>query len=79
VTDPDDLLVETGKLVREITVNAPLAVAMTWEALHRGGNMTLEESAQLGADYFGLVASTDDFREGTTAFIDKRPPEYHGR
>jgi enoyl-CoA hydratase len=79
VVDADALLPEAEKLVREITVNAPLAVALTWEALHRGGNLTLEESAQLGADLFGLVASTEDFREGTTAFVEKRPPTYRGR
>jgi enoyl-CoA hydratase len=34
---------------------------MTWEAIHRGMNLTLEESTLLGADYFGLVAATEDF------------------
>ncbi len=41
--------------------------------------MTLEESAMLGADYFGLVASTEDFREGTGAFLEKTTPKFLGK
>ena len=52
---------------------------MTWEAIHRGLNLTLEESALLGADYFGLVASTEDFREGTRSFLEKTDPSIGGK
>jgi len=65
--------------VATILANSPVAVRMTWEAIHRGLNLTLEESALLGADYFGLVASTEDFREGTRAFIGKTKPSYRGK
>jgi enoyl-CoA hydratase len=74
VVSPDNLLAETEALVREILAQSPIAVKLTWEAIHRGLNMTLEESALLGADYFGLVASTEDFRVGTKAFIEKKSP-----
>lgn len=57
---------------------SPPAVRMTWEAIHRGLNLTLEESALLGADYFGLVAATSDFREGTRAFLEKTSPFFTG-
>lgn len=40
--------------------------------------MTLEESASLGADFFGLVAATEDFRIGTKAFVEKAKPHYVG-
>ena len=40
--------------------------------------MTLEESTALGADYFGLVASSEDFRLGTKAFLEKKKPVYTG-
>jgi enoyl-CoA hydratase/carnithine racemase len=56
----------------EIAARSPMAVRLTWEALHRGMNLTLEESAQLGADYFGLVAASNDFRVGTAAFIERK-------
>jgi enoyl-CoA hydratase/carnithine racemase len=53
-------------------------VRMTWEAIHRGMNLTLEESTLLGADYFGLVASTEDFRAGTRSFLEKTSPSFRG-
>ncbi len=78
VTDVGKLMAETEAIVRDILAQSPIAVRLTWEALHRGLNMTLEESAQLGADYFGLVASTNDFRIGTEAFIEKKKVTYSG-
>lgn len=79
VVDGERLLQEAENLVVTILANSPVAVRMTWEAIHRGLNLTLEESALLGADYFGLVASTEDFREGTRAFIEKTKPLYRGK
>lgn len=79
VVDPEDLRREAETLVRDIMVNAPIAVRMTAEAIHRGLNLTLEDSAALGADYFGLVASTEDFRAGTKAFLQKRVVSFTGK
>ena len=79
VVDPGNLISEVENLVLEIISQAPVAVRMTWEAIHRGLNLTLEESTLLGADYFGLVASTEDFREGTRSFLEKKSPSYKGR
>ena len=76
VVEADELFIETEALVQEILTQAPIAVDFSWQALHRGLNMTLEESTQLGADYFGLVATTDDFREGTSSFVQKKKPSY---
>jgi enoyl-CoA hydratase len=78
VVDDDRLMAETQAIVDDILAKSPSAVKLTWEALHRGLNMTLEESAALGADFFGLVASTEDFRIGTRAFVDKTKPRYVG-
>jgi enoyl-CoA hydratase len=78
VVEPEDLLARTEGLVREIVSQSPLAVRMTWEAIQRGLNLTLEESALLGADYFGLVAASSDFREGTRAFLEKTSPSFTG-
>ncbi len=79
VVKPEDLLSETESLVREILSQSTIAVRMTWEAIHRGLNLTLEESTLLGADYFGLVASTEDFRAGTKAFLEKTSPSFRGK
>jgi enoyl-CoA hydratase len=78
VVDDDRLMAETEAIVADILSKSPSAVKLTWEALHRGLNMTMEESASLGADFFGLVASTDDFRIGTKAFVEKTKPAYVG-
>ncbi len=79
VVKPEDLLSETDSLVRDILSQSAIAVRMTWEAIHRGLNLTLEESTLLGADYFGLVASTEDFRAGTKAFLEKTSPSFRGK
>jgi len=79
VVEPEKLLQETENLVLEILSQAPISVRMTWEAIHRGLDLTLEESTLLGADYFGLVASTEDFREGTRSFLEKTNPSFRGR
>lgn len=46
---------------------------------HRGLDMPLDAAAQLGADTFGLVAASDDFPEGTRAFLEKRSRIWCGR
>ena len=79
VADADRLLEEAQSFVADILAQSPVAVRLTWEAMHRGLNLSLEESAQLGADYFGLVAASDDFRIGTSAFLDKQRPQWSGR
>lgn len=78
VTATESLYQESKSLVKEIIAQAPISVSITWQAIHRGLNMTLEESAQLGADYFGLIATTKDFRNGTKAFIEKSQPSFSG-
>ncbi|HEX7044255.1 MAG TPA: enoyl-CoA hydratase-related protein [Burkholderiales bacterium] len=78
IAPAERLVAETESLVREILMQAPLAVKLSWEALHRGLDVGIEQSAMLGADYFGLVAASDDFRAGTAAFIEKRRAVYTG-
>jgi enoyl-CoA hydratase len=79
VVTPGNLHSETENLVSEILSKSPSAVRLTWEAMHRGLNLTLEESALLGADYFGLAAATEDFRTGTRSFLEKTTPSFSGR
>ena len=76
VASPDAVMDAARAILYEILDHSPDAVRLTWEALHRGLNMTLEESAALGADYFGLVAATENFRIGTEAFVKKVAPDY---
>ncbi len=73
-------LQEEGEiLMGEILSNSPVAVHFTWEAMHRGLDLSIEDSTRLGADYFGLIAATDDFRAGTGAFINREKPVFKGK
>jgi enoyl-CoA hydratase len=49
------------------------------DAINRGAEMPFGEACQYEATLFGLVTSTDDMREGTSAFLAKRKPEFKGR
>jgi len=63
-----------GKVLR----NGPLAVRLTMEAVDKGLDGGMEEGLQLEAVLFGICAASQDGREGTRAFIEKRPPEFTG-
>jgi enoyl-CoA hydratase len=78
VVPADQLMAEAEKLMRTILANGPVAVALTIEAVHQGLEMTLAEGLQLEANAFGLVASTQDMKEGLTAFLEKRPARFAG-
>ena len=69
-----ELLAESEKMLRGILAMAPLAVRLCLEAVDQGIEMTLDEGLLLEANHFGLLAATHDMKEGTTAFLEKRPP-----
>jgi enoyl-CoA hydratase len=58
--------------------NGPLALAMATESLLRGTETSLEEGLRIECDLFGVISSTKDMREGLTAFLEKRKPQYRG-
>jgi enoyl-CoA hydratase len=66
-------------LMKTILANGPLAVALCIEAIDRGLEMSLEDALIFEANLFGLLASTDDMREGTRAFKEKRAPAFKGK
>ncbi|HEX5004050.1 MAG TPA: enoyl-CoA hydratase-related protein [Gemmatimonadales bacterium] len=79
VVPADKLMAESEALLAGILANGPLAVRLCIEAVDAGLEMSLDEALLLEANHFGLIASTDDMREGTKAFLEKRPAEFHGR
>ena len=79
VVPPDQLLPEAEKLMRAILANGPVALQLTMQAVDRGLDMTLDEGLKLEADAFGLVAATEDMKEGLTAFLEKRAARFQGK
>jgi enoyl-CoA hydratase len=78
VVPPADLLATAAAMLRAILANGPLAVAYCVETVNRGCDLTLDEALTLEATAFGLLAATGDKREGTQAFLEKRPPRFTG-
>src|SRR5205809_1389485 len=79
VVPADQLLAEADKLLRGILSMGPLAVRLSMEAVDEGLEMTLEEGLLLEANHFGLLAATQDMKEGLTAFLEKRSAKFAGR
>lgn len=73
-----DLLTQAEGLARKILTNGPLALKLTLEAAIHGSQMTLTEGLNLEANLFGLICTTKDMKEGTAAFLEKRPPKFEG-
>ncbi|HJU66330.1 MAG TPA: enoyl-CoA hydratase-related protein, partial [Gemmatimonadaceae bacterium] len=65
--------------LRQMLAQGPLAVALCIEAVNRGLDLNLEEGLVLEANHFGLLASTDDMREGMRAFLEKRQAQFSGK
>lgn len=74
-----DLLKEAKALAAALAQKAPVAVRYIIEAVHHGLDMPLPAAQALETSLFGLVASTDDMKEGTRAFLEKRQASWKGR
>ena len=74
-----DLLQEARALAAQLAKNAPIAMQYIINAVNTGVEIPFAEACQYEATLFGLVASTDDMKEGTSAFLAKRKPEFKGK
>jgi len=79
VVSPADLIPRAEAILKRIFANAPLGVKYSLEAVNRGLETTQAEGLALEASYFGLCAGTDDKKEGTSAFLEKRAARFQGR
>ncbi|MGH9864472.1 MAG: enoyl-CoA hydratase-related protein [Candidatus Acidiferrales bacterium] len=79
VVEQAELIPTAESIARKIAANAPLAVKFAMEAVEHGMEMTQEEGLFLEATLFGLCCATEDMREGTRAFIEKRPAQFKGK
>jgi enoyl-CoA hydratase/carnithine racemase len=74
-----NLISRAEEILKQIAANAPVAVRLSLEAVNKGMDTSQSEGFALEASYFGLCAATDDKKEGTSAFLEKRAPQFHGR
>jgi enoyl-CoA hydratase/carnithine racemase len=74
-----ELIARAETVLNKIAANAPIAIKFALEAANKGLETSQGEGLLLEASYFGLCAATEDKREGTTAFLEKRTPQFQGR
>jgi enoyl-CoA hydratase/carnithine racemase len=79
IVPASDLVVRAEAILKKIAANAPIAVKFALEATNKGMDTSQSEGLLLEASYFGLCAATEDKREGTSAFLEKRAPQFYGR
>ena len=78
IYEPAELLPAAEAMAKKIIEKAPLAVKYCMEAIERGVEMPQEEGLFLEATLFGLCCATEDMREGTKAFLEKRAAQFRG-
>lgn len=74
-----ELLAQAETMAKKMIANGPLALKLTIEAAQRGSQMTLAEGLNLEATLFGLICTTEDMKEGTRAFLEKRPAQFKAK
>ena len=79
VTSAAELVPRAEAIAAKIVANAPLAVRYAMEAVNKGLEMTLAEGLFLEATLFGVCCATEDKKEGTAAFLEKRPAVFKGK
>jgi len=79
VVEPDQLLVAAGELATRIASLAPLAIRACLKAVNEGLKLPFEEGLELERELFASLLETEDAKEGTRAFLDKRAPVFRGQ
>ncbi|HVZ47592.1 MAG TPA: enoyl-CoA hydratase-related protein [Gemmatimonadaceae bacterium] len=78
VTEPDMLLDAARALAQSCAANGPVALARALEAVGTGLDLPLTDALRVEARLFGSLGDTADMREGTRAFLEKRPASFRG-
>jgi enoyl-CoA hydratase len=73
------LIARAEEIAKKIIGMAPLAIQYTIEAVNHGYDLTLAEGLFIEAALFGVCCATEDKKEGTTAFLEKRAAVFHGK
>jgi len=74
-----ELMTRSEAILKEIFSNAPLAVKFSLEAVNQGLETSQSEGLLLESSLFAICAASEDKKEGTSAFLEKRAPRFHGR
>jgi enoyl-CoA hydratase/carnithine racemase len=74
-----NLIARAEAILTQIKANAPVGVRFSIEAVNKGLDTSLEEGLRIEASLFAVCASTEDKKEGTSAFLGKRAPQFQGR
>ena len=74
-----DLIPRAEAILKRINANAPLAIKFALEAVNKGAETTQAEGMVIESSFFAICAATDDKKEGTAAFLEKRAPKFQGR
>jgi enoyl-CoA hydratase/carnithine racemase len=74
-----EVITRAEAILKQIFANAPLAVKYSLEAVNKGLETSQAEGQALEASFFGLCAGTEDKKEGTQAFLQRRAPQFQGR
>ena len=78
VVPAGELIKAATDMLGQMLANAPLALASCIEMANRGYDLSMGDALHMEATTFGLLAATADMREGTKAFLEKRPPAFKG-
>jgi enoyl-CoA hydratase/carnithine racemase len=79
VVPPDELIPACEEILAQVYKVGPIAVRYALDALNHGLDMSLTEGSAYEANLFGLAFSTEDKKEGVSAFLEKRKPEFRGK
>ncbi|MGA8308439.1 MAG: enoyl-CoA hydratase-related protein [Terriglobales bacterium] len=79
VVAPAEVIPRAEAILKQIFANAPLAIKYSLEAVNKGMETSQSEGQVLEASFFGLCAGTEDKKEGTQAFLQRRAPQFQGR
>jgi len=79
VVSAGELMATARSVASVLAARAPIAVRHILDAVHSGGNMPFSDGCAYEATLFGLTAATEDMREGTRAFLEKRKPAFKGQ
>jgi enoyl-CoA hydratase/carnithine racemase len=79
VSPQDKLKESVRQFALELATRPPVALKVAKVLINKGADMSLEAALELEREGFGVVASTEDLKEGVSAFTEKRKPVFKGR